>query len=82
VNAAVDAAFKMWRDRAELAEQILLRCATDYYVASGLVQIDGHDGYGSLREARKFIEDHGSIESKAELDRWRRPHSSGQCEEQ
>lgn len=54
------------------AEKILLDCATLYYVASGLVPIDGQDGYGPLRDARVFIEKHGSDVSKAELDRYRR----------
>ena len=74
MNQAVDAYFRMWRERAEAAEAILLKCATQYYVASGLVRTvqDESDGYGPLREARKFLEEHGSMETKAELDRWRR----------
>ena len=72
-NPVVDAFFTMWRERAEAAEAILLKCATDYYVASGLVRTDEGDGYGPLRDARKHLEEHGSIEAKAELDRWRRP---------
>lgn len=55
------------------AEKILLSCATQYYVASGLVtDMDGKAGYGPLREARLWIEAHGSEASKAELERWRR----------
>ena len=54
------------------AEKILLNCATQYYVASGLVPIDGQDGYGPLRDARVFIEKYGSDEAKDELDRFRK----------
>jgi hypothetical protein len=62
----------MSQDAKAEAERILLDCATQYYVASGLVPIDGQDGYGPLRAARVFIEAHGSEDAKAELSRWRR----------
>jgi hypothetical protein len=54
------------------AEKILLACTTQYYVASGLVPIDGQDGYGPLRDARIFIEAFGSAASKTELDKFRK----------
>ncbi len=55
------------------AEKILLDCATQYYIASGLViDMDGKDGYGPLRDARIFIETHGSEASKAALEKWRK----------
>lgn len=55
------------------AERILFDCVTQYYVASGLFRdSDGQDGYGPLREARKFIETHGSEGAKAALASWRR----------
>lgn len=53
------------------AEKILLDCATQYYIASGLASIDGTDGYGPLRDARLWIEKNGSDISKAELNKWR-----------
>ena len=55
------------------AEKILLDCATQYYVASGLVpDLDGQEGYGPLRAARVFIEAYGSEASRVELAKWRR----------
>lgn len=71
VSGCADLAIDLARDFAE-AERILLDCATQYYVASGLVKIDGEDGYGPLRAARVFIEAHGSDAAKAELARWSR----------
>ena len=62
----------MTPEQQAAAEKILLDCATQYYCASGLVSdLDGKDGYGPLREARIFIESHGSDASKAELTKWR-----------
>lgn len=55
------------------AEKILLDCATQYYIASGIIiDKDGQDGYGPLREARLWIEKYGSEISKAELNKWKR----------
>lgn len=55
------------------AERILLACATQYYIASGIhVDMDGQDGYGPLREARLWIEKYGSDVAKAELVKWKR----------
>ncbi len=61
------------RDQLDEAEKILLDCATQYYVASGLVRLDEQNGYGPLRAARMWIERNGSVASRAELDKWRRP---------
>lgn len=59
-------------DTLRQAEKILLDCATQYYVASGLViDRDGQDGYGPLREARLWIEANGSDIAKAELNKWK-----------
>jgi hypothetical protein len=59
------------RQRLE-ALKILLSCATQYYVASGLhIDMDGKDGYGPLREARLFIEKYGSDSDKATLESWK-----------
>lgn len=68
---ADDRAAARMGERSE-AERILLDCATTYYVASGLVPIDGQDGYGPLRDARLFIEQYGSNGAKAALAGWRR----------
>ena len=59
-------------EQQDLAEKILLDCATQYYCASGLItDVDGKDGYGPLKFARLFIERHGSDASRAELAKWR-----------
>lgn len=40
------------RDRAKA---LMKDAVTDYYVASGLLVIDGQDGYGSLKAMREFL---------------------------
>lgn len=55
------------------AEAILLACATQYYIASGvIIDKDGQDGYGPLRDCRLWIEKYGSDIAKAELAKWKR----------
>ncbi len=56
------------------AIKILLSCATQYYCASGLhIDTDGKDGYGPLREARLFVEKHGTHGDIMVLDGYRHP---------
>ncbi len=58
-----------WESRALAAEKIIRAVMTSYPVAAGTSKYgyeEDHDGYGSIRECRIYLERHDAVSSPRE----------------